>query len=331
MTNKKKIAISILIVILFAVGAFVYFRLRPSPHQQVVKIGIATWPGFASGMIGNDKKYFDGISLEYKVIDDQPARYAAFQQGDIDIINASLDEVAQTSGRLKGKIILVTDTSFGGDGIVVKPDIKTPAQLKGKRIAFARSTPSHYLLYKVLQSQGLSPSDIQQVPVDDPGQAGQAFLGGSVDAAVTWEPFLSEVKNKGNGHVLLTTRDYPGIIVDVLVASDKLAQNPDLLKRFIDGWLRSVQYVKNNPDDSSKLIATGLGVKGEDVQGMMAGLQFVDEQTNKVYFDSAEPSNTKIGNILRDAANIWKSQGIISTIPEIDNLISTFSLKYFHP
>jgi len=282
-------------------------------------------------MVGNEKGFFKDLKLQYTVADNQPARYAAFQNGDFDILTVSVDEFAQNAERLHGTIILVTDTSYGGDGIVVRPDIKSPSQLKGKRIAFARATPSHYLLYKVLQSEGLSPADIKQVMVDDPGQAGQAFIGGSVDAAVTWEPFLSEVEKKGNGRVLLTTRDYPTTIVDILIASDRLAQNPDLLRKFLDGWLESVDYIKQHPDESTKIIGKGLGIKSEDAAGTMAGLRFADRQSNKSLFDKKDPSRTKLAELLKEAAAFWRSQGVASAGPGMERQISESSAVYFNP
>ncbi|OQX52508.1 MAG: hypothetical protein B5M53_08295 [Candidatus Cloacimonas sp. 4484_209] len=331
MLRKANIWLVFLAILIIA-GVMLYVM---SPKKQAeypveLTIGIATWPGFASGIIGMEKGLFDRIDLEHRILDDAPARHAAFQSGDIDIMISSLDVFAQEAAQgIKGKIFLITDESFGGDGIVARPEIKTPADLKDKKVAFALATPSHFLLYKVLEKNGLSPSDIQQIKVDDPGHAAHAFLGGSVDAAVTWEPFLTEVKEKGKGHVLLTTRDYPGIIVDVLVASKKLSQNSELLCRFINGWLRSVEYIKQHPDESSKIIARGLNIKGEDVKRMMSGLRFADWSRNAEFFNARKPLKTKIAKILKEAAEFWKSQGIIAKMPSVNDLISTTATEYF--
>jgi NitT/TauT family transport system substrate-binding protein len=329
----KNMIMLILLVIIILASIFLYSFLQQKtikPHDKLT-IGIATWPGFASGMVGREKGLFDGIELEFKIMDDAPARHAAFQSGAIDIMISSVDVFAQEAAQgIKGRIIIVTDESFGGDGIVAKLNIKTPEELNGKKIAFARATPSHFLLYKVLEKYGLTPSNIKQVTVDDPGNAAQAFLGGSVDAAVTWEPFLTEVKEKGKGHVLLTTHDYPGIIVDVLIASDKLSQNSDLLRRFIKGWLGSIDYIKEHPDECAKIISEGLNIKGEDVKGMMAGLRFADKKRNAELFNSRDFTKTRIADILREAAAFWKSQGIISEIPPMDHLISPTANEYLN-
>lgn len=310
----------------------VYVVLPEKSVEYPVKLtlGIATWPGFCVGMVGTEKGLFEGIILEHKILDDAPARHAAFQSGDIDIMISSIDVFAQEAAQgIKGQIFLVTDESYGGDGIVAKDEIKTLEDLKGKKIAFARATPSHFLLYKVLRKCELCPSDIEQIIVDDPGHAAQAFLGGAVDAAVTWEPFLTEIREKLKGHILLTTRDYPDIIVDVLVATPKLQKNSELIDCFINGWLRSVKYIKEHPNESTRIIAKGLNIKREDVEGMMAGLRFADRLLNIEFFSGRKPSDAKICKILREAANFWKSQGIISEVPPIEGLISPVAIEYF--
>ncbi|WP_420132298.1 ABC transporter substrate-binding protein, partial [Rhodopseudomonas sp.] len=68
--------------------------------------------------------------------------------------------------------------------------IKTPADLKGKRIAVTKGAGSHYLLLATLAKAGLTFKDIDPrylTPAD--GRA--AFVGGNVDAWVAWDPFYT--------------------------------------------------------------------------------------------------------------------------------------------
>lgn len=322
---RRKVLIGVAAaVIMSALAASWLIWSRNFRHENsVIRIGIATWPGFASGMVGNEKGYFPGISLQYRTIDDLAARHAAFRSGDLDIMVSSMDLWVQEKAQgLDGQAFLVTDESAGADGIVVNAEIKTIANLRGKRVAFARATPSHYLLFKVLENAGLTPADIVQVPVDDPGLAGQAFIGGKVDAAVTWEPFLTQVKESGKGRVLASSRDFPGTIVDLLVASPKLLQQPEVLKNFIRGWLESVGYIETHPNELAQVMATGLGVKKEDAEGMMAGVRFADTARNRYFFDSSDLAKSPLALVAEDAGDFWKRQGIISAVPQIPSLIS---------
>jgi NitT/TauT family transport system substrate-binding protein len=326
MANRRKysfINMILIFVIQLAIIGCNSSTSTPSSGPVQVRIGIATWPGFASGMVGKEKGFFESIDLQYHTIDDLAARHAAFRSGDLDIMISSIDLwVQERTQGLEGKAFIITDESAGGDGIVAKAGIKTVADLRGKKVAFARATPSHYLLFKALEKAGLSPSDIQQVKVEDPGNAGQAFLGGSVDAAVTWEPFLTQVKESGKGHVLATSKDFPGTIVDVLIASPKLLNQTEVLDRFIQGWLRSVKYIMSNPDEAAQIIAKGLEVKTNDIQGMTAGLQFADADRNRYFICSDNVNNSELAEVVRDAGEFWKGQGIIASVPGADDIIS---------
>jgi NitT/TauT family transport system substrate-binding protein len=302
------------------------FQKQDIQHASI-KIGIVTWPGFCSAMVGQEKGFFgDNIKIEHKILDDSEARHAAFQSGTVDIMISSLDVFAQEYAQgLKGEVFLVTDESWGSDGIVVKDEINSATELKGKNIAYARATPSQFLLYKVLLEQGLTFDSIKQTIVNDPSLAAQAFLGGSVDAAVTWEPFLSEVKERKKGKILVTSADFPDVIIDVLVCNEKFAQNPELIKEFITGWLKSVDFIKHHPEEASQIIAKGLNVKGEDITGMMAGLKFADKQANERLFQTK-----KLDEVFEAAFEFWKSQGIIEKNAKLKNAINKTAIEYFN-
>lgn len=301
-----------------------------SKSKSELTIGIATWAGFGTAMVGREIGFFDNITVETKILDDSNARHSAFISGSVDIMISSVDLYAQEAAqKITGQVFLVTDESMGGDGIVATDDIKTIADLKGKKIAFNRGGPSDYLLYKALTSVGIGLGEIEQIEVDDPSRAGDAFLGGAVDAAVTWEPFLSQVVESGKGHILLTTKDFPDIIVDILVANDKLAANEELLTRFMDGWFKSVDYIKTHPKEAAQIMSKGMNVPVEDVEGMMAGLRYSDRNRNKHFFSSLNPAQTSLAQIYNDASKYWKDVGIVEAPAPVSERISQIACKYF--
>lgn len=308
-------------------------RSYPPKEKEVdnVTIGIGTWAGFATGFVGMEKGFFQKITVETTILDDNAARHAAFQSGSLDIMISSIDVFSQEVFQgIEGKIFLVTDESRGADGIVAKTSIKNPENLKGKKIAYARGTPSQYFLYKVLEKNGLTLKDIEHVRVDDPGRAGDAFLSGHIDAAVTWEPFLTQLAESGKGHILATTKDISEAIVAVLVGSESFLGKKDLLQRFLDGWLETVDYIKQNPGEASKIMAKGLNLPVEDMTGMMSGLKFSDRKRNQYFFDNIQPAKTHLAKSLSGAGIYWKSVGIINKPLNASRLVSSFSCDYFN-
>jgi len=298
-----------------------------SNRKETITIGIVTWPGFCSAMVGQEKGFFDeNIRIRHRILDDADARHAAFRSGTLDIMISSIDLFAMESVQgIDGEILLITDLSWGSDGIVVREGINTASDLKGKNIAFARATPSQFLLYNLLLQSNVPFESIQQTIVNDPSLAAHVFLSGTVDAAVTWEPFLSDAKERMQGKILATSRDIPNI-VDILVVSRRLAQNEELLKAFIDGWLKSVDYIKANPDEAKRIIARGLNVTLDDIEGMMAGLKFADRQMNIDFF-----TTQKINEIYESAFNFWQSQGMIDRNAQMrKDIINKTAMRYFN-
>ena len=57
--------------------------------------------------------------------------------------------------------------------------------------------------------------------------AGVAFAAKQVDAAVTWEPALSQGAKSEHGHILLTSADKPGLITDVVAATTDTIANEE--------------------------------------------------------------------------------------------------------
>jgi NitT/TauT family transport system substrate-binding protein len=300
------------------------------PFKTNVNLGIATWAGFGTGLIGMEKGFFPTINLRTKTLDDARARQAAFVSGDIDIMISSVDLYAQESAKgIPGKIFLITDESRGGDGIVAKKEIEKVTDLRGKKVAYAHGGPSDYLLFKALNGAGVPLNDVIRIAVDDPSRAGETFLSGDVDAAVTWEPFLSNAVDSGKGHILLSTENYPEIIIDVLVANDKLAANEKLLREFVNGWLQSVDYIKANPEESAGIMAKGLNLPVDDVKGMMAGLVYADRERNQHFFSSKNPAETRAAELLKDAGEYWKSVEILQKPVDSTTRVSDVACAYF--
>ncbi len=331
----KVFRVSVTAVLFISLFSATFITGCKKSNQKTIKtkvsLGIATWAGFGTGIVGMEKGFFSTIDLETKTLDDARARQAAFVSGDIDIMISSVDLFAQEAAKkIPGKAFLITDESQGGDGIVAKAGIKSVADLRGKKVAYAHGGPSDYLLFKVLDDAGVALKEVDRIAVDDPSRAGEVFLSGDVDAAVTWEPFLTNTAESGKGHVLITTKDKPEIIVDILIASDKLAGDEKLLREFMDGWLKTVEYIKANPDEAAKIMAKGLNLPVEDVKGMMAGLKFADKDRNKYFFSSVKPEDTRVAELFNEAGQYWKSVDIVKKPVSGASRISETACQYFN-
>lgn len=96
--------------------------------------------------------------------------------------------------------------------VLVKPGspIKAIADLKGKKVALAKSSSANYLIVKVLESAGLTWEDVKPAYLS-PADARSAFEQGSVDAWVVWDPFYAAAQAQAGARVL---RDSEGLVAN---------------------------------------------------------------------------------------------------------------------
>ena len=149
--------------------------------------------------------------------------------------------VVWNAAGVASKQLFQLDKSYGADGMVVRNDIKKISDLKGKTIAAsAPGTAPYFTMAWFLKKNGLSVKDVKVVNME-PNPAAQAFVSGQsgIDAALTYEPYLSLVRDKPEaGHIIATTLDYP-MIMDTVGCTPKFIQdNPAAVKALADELLR---------------------------------------------------------------------------------------------
>src|SRR5207237_1277180 len=124
-----------------------------------------------------------------------------------------------------------------------KDDSSTAPTLEVGIFTWVGYAPMHLAKEKgYFEDVNVKLSSIEAKPVNEAEIAANTFTSGDVDAAVTWEPYLSKAARKAGSHILVTSKDTPGLIVDVFtVRDDYLRKHPDAVKGFIRGWYRAVK------------------------------------------------------------------------------------------
>jgi NitT/TauT family transport system substrate-binding protein len=263
--------------------------------------------------LARDKRFFDeaGVNVELKTFEDPKSRFFALVSGKLDGIATTLDTASlYWSTEHPFRSVLGLDDSKGGDGIVAVDTIKSIKDLRGKRVAYNKGSVSHFFLSVLLRQNGLTEKDIQSIQMQQ-DDAGAAFVAHKVDAAVTWEPWLSRAKKTPGGRILVDSSATPGLIVDILLfRSDVIKNHPAAVKGAVQGWFKAVDYWKQNPDESDLLMAKAVGGWLKDVKTFretLDGVRFYDEALNRQYF---VPGGV-IYVTAQNAIDIWRSFGMI--------------------
>ena len=129
----------------------------------------------------------------------------------------------------------IFDVIGEAEALVVKPDITSIADLKGKTIATPFASTSHYSLLAALQENGLSDTDVKVID-SEPDAIYAAFSAGQIDGAYVWNPNLAKIVQDG-GKVLITSADLAAkgkTTYDLAVVTNAFAEKyPDAVNAWV--------------------------------------------------------------------------------------------------
>jgi ABC-type nitrate/sulfonate/bicarbonate transport system substrate-binding protein len=141
---------------------------------------------------------------------------------------------------------------------VTAPDIATYADLKGKSLALdALSTGFAFVLYEMLERNGLTKADYSMVPVGATPQRWESVKAGTHAGTLTIEPFTSIAKNQGFKVLDTSSSFLPAYQGGSFAASRAwAATNPDVLKAFIAGYLAGLDWTLDpaNREEATKIL-----------------------------------------------------------------------------
>lgn len=294
-----------------------------SASDVPVKIALSPWPGWFVWFLAKEKGFFEknGVNVELVWFPVYSDSLAALSSGKVDANSQTLsDTLAPVSKGIGLKAVLVNDNSHGGDGVVVKPNINSLQDLKGKKVATELGTVDHLLMLTALQKANLKEKDVNYVnmTVND---AGPAFISGNLDAAVLWEPFLTKAVEEGKGKLLFSSKDTPGLIPDLLVFREQFTKNrPDDVKKILNAWFDTLDYWKANPEESIKIMAKAAETPVDEYKKSVDSVKIFGIDDNLKAFQTAEDYSSLVytGN---KTGEYLKGLDMLSSIPDLKKII----------
>lgn len=285
-------------------------------------LGTQPWIGYGPFTLAQQQGYFDQQGLKVNVTNfkDDKQINAAIASGRLDGLNAGLTQALNfAQAHLGTKVVLVEDVSTHADAILAGRGIKTMRDLKGKKVAYEEGTSGEILLRYALQKNGMTIDDVQKVPIDAT-EAGPAIIAGRVDAAYTYEPFVSSALQSGKGiHAVFTAGELPGLISDAfIVRNDVLNRYPGRVAAMIRAWQQGVDYYRQNTRAAQDAIARDLGADPGSLDSAFDGITLYDAQQNKEGLSSGE-----LLDAIRSVATIAHDAGLTSSVIDIRDLVDT--------
>ncbi len=289
-----------------------------------VLIGQSSWIGFAPLYIAEEKGFFKkhGADVKIQSIESKADSKSALAAGRIQGVSTTADtHVVNAAAGIDIAQVLALDTSSGGDGIVAKKEYKSIESLKGKKIALDTTGGADFFWFQyLLKEKGMTLKDFD-VQSMSAGDAGAAFVAGKVDAAITWQPWLSKAAATDFGATMMDSKSSPGVIVDTFaMRKDFIKEHPEAVQAIVDGWYDALDFLKSNPDEAIEIMAKRLGEKPENLKKELADVTFYDEAGNKTYFGTKEAPGD-FYKIVKTASDLWVDVGLISKAVDAGSII----------
>ncbi len=296
-----------------AAGAMIAYA-GPGPADAATRLALSTWVGYGPLYIAQDQGLFKkyGVEVDLIKMEDPKLRFAALRAGQLDALVSTVDAgLLYLKAPDDFQYVCAIDDSDGGDGIVANKDIKTVADLKGKKVAVNEGSVSQFYLDVLLGEAGVKESELQTVNMTA-GDAGSAFVAGKVDAAVTWEPWLTRGKSAPQGHLLIDSSTTPGLITDILIVTKVYAAGHQKdIQAIVNAWNDAVAWSIAHHDQAVEIMAKGVGGWLKDPKEFaetLSGVKLYGGADNKAFFGSPS-SPGPLYHTVQKAIDVWSSHG----------------------
>jgi ABC-type nitrate/sulfonate/bicarbonate transport system substrate-binding protein len=137
--------------------------------------------------------------------------------------------------------------------------IRTPADLKGRRIGFIPNTSGEYILSMVLANAGIEDAQFTGVPMNNPDDLKKALVQGDVDAAALWAPFTQLVKSEMGAGALVGFTSPTYVETALLTTTEEVLQKKrPAINKFMSALVKAESMALREPEKTLQYIQAAL-------------------------------------------------------------------------
>lgn len=288
------------------------------PDRSPLRVGLLIWPAYELPYLAQHLGYYEGLDIRLVEFRSPAEVLHAYQSGGLDAIAVTTDYLVELAARDPAhRAVMVVNVSHGADALLARPEVRSLADLRGRRVGVEHSALGRYVLSRALDHGDLSHDDIEIVSVDYPDTP-QAYRLNRVAAVVTYEPYRTRLLALGAVE-LFSSRDIPGEIVDVLVArADTIESRSNQLHGLVDGWLRAVEEFNRQPRANADAMLQRNQLTFDQYHRALAGMELVDRGRNRQMLEGPDPN---VLPSLQRIESTMRNEHFIDTSVRLEQLI----------
>src|ERR1051325_4148782 len=242
-----------------AIATLALISATGSAAAEQIRVGYGSLStSYAPIWIAGEAQLFqkNGITAEVLYLESALVRTALIAG---DIAMGGMSGTTMAAPRLQGAdtVLIASFLNSLQYRLVVRPEIKTVAQLKGKRVGVAGfGLGAHRGAQIMLSKLGLNPdTDVVMLQIGGDPTRFTALLSGTIDASVFNPPLYKGAVEAGM-RVLANIEEmgFP-VQASALVTTEQFVRkSPDLTRRAIKSIIESIHLVKTNPELTKRAI-----------------------------------------------------------------------------
>ena len=238
---------------------------------DTIDVGVCvSWPGYAMLEVARQNDLIPDHDLNITIFEDPLGGHAALAAGQIDVYGCTADYTPLVVDRGTDVVnVAFLNPSYGVDHIILSPDIE-PADLPGLKVAAPQAYIGHLLMGIWLDSEGISPDQVEWVNLNADEAVGP-MMSGDLAAAYMYEPWISKVlEAKPGARSIVNTSDpevlKTGIFMDALYMNKNfIAENRDAAVAVLKARWDGLGYWNAHVEETNKAMAKFLQWPEEDI------------------------------------------------------------------
>ena len=142
---------------------------------------------------------------------------------------------------------------------------------------------------------------------------------GDLDAAVTYEPYLSLVRNKPeSGKLIADSLQYPMVFDSFGCTPKFIKENPKAVKALVESYFQALDMIEKDRTKAFTIMGADVKQTAEQFEKSQEKIKWADRAANKKFFGG------EIQAFNKEAAALLMEIGVIKSLPpNMDTLFDT--------